>query len=86
MLNCCGSRRWAEAWAAKLQPTVGTLTPDGRRITSITAQGYGETYTWHRWVPRWFGWAVVERWRYDSNSGLGEFGHECALWLDESMP
>lgn len=81
----CGRRAWAEAWAQRLAPSVGTVTPDGRRITSIVAQPYGETWRWPRWIyKRW--WCVVERWEYDGEPSLGTFGEENALMLERRMP
>lgn len=78
-----GRRAWAQAWAKHLQPTVGTVQ-DGRRITRIVAQGYGETFRWPRWLTWW--WSVVEYWEYERNPSLGEFGEENALELPEGMP
>lgn len=76
-----GKRAWAEAWACALQSRVGTHI-DGRIITEIRAQGYGETYKQKR--PRW--WCVVELWQYEYNPSLGTFGEENALMLETRMP
>ncbi len=77
-----GSRAWAEAWARERLPHVGTCTPDGRRITGYRAQGYGDSAKLkHPWL-----WCVVELWVYVSNPGLGEFGGDCAILLEERIP
>lgn len=78
----CGKRAWAEAWARERQSRVGTLTPDGRRITGYRAQGYGEEVHYKR--PRV--WCVVELWVYEGASHLGTYGGDVAILLEESMP
>jgi hypothetical protein len=84
MTPCCymGKRAWAEAWAARLQSRVGTTMPDGRVITAIRAQGYGESHGW-LWSP-W--WCVIEEWQYIGNGSLGTFGENTALLLERRMP
>jgi hypothetical protein len=77
-----GKRAWAEAWARERQPHVGTLTLDGRRITGYRAQGYGDSAKTKR--PRV--WCVVELWVYISDPGLGTFGGDVAILLEERMP
>ncbi len=74
----CGSRRWAQAHAAKLQHLVGTCPDYSGIITAVEARKYHDSL---------FGWGVVKIWEYPNPlPGTPPLGGSAYMLLPEKMP